>query len=209
MARRAVGRHVHAASTKQSGFSKQVEAIVKQYLPLINKFAFKFGIGTDLPRDLVNTGVIALLEAHRRFIPSKSVRFGTYAYEYIRGAMLNYIRTERFHGGIGHDMPEFVSFERFVAETNSTGTDSPSDRHDVIGDLSSEIALIETIDRERKVLILEAALARLTSSERTVIRLLFFEDGTQRRAAARLGVSEPRVSALVRTSLRKLRNIVA
>src|SRR5437773_2340298 len=125
MARRAVGQHVHTASAEQISFSEQVEAIVKQYLPLINRFAFKFGIGTDLPPDLVNTGVIALLEAHRRFLPSKNVQFGTYAYEYIRGAMLNYIRAESSHGGIGGDVADFVSFERPIAEVSSTEADSP------------------------------------------------------------------------------------
>lgn len=44
--------------------------------------------------DLVQEGLLGLLEAARRFDPSRQVAFGTYAYYYIRGRILAVLRSE-------------------------------------------------------------------------------------------------------------------
>jgi RNA polymerase sigma factor for flagellar operon FliA len=69
--------------------------LLKQYLPLVRNVAGRMAIG--FPRsveltDLINTGVIGLVEAFRNFDPRRGVKFETYAVPRIRGAILDELR---------------------------------------------------------------------------------------------------------------------
>ncbi len=69
--------------------------LLKQYLPLVRNVAGRMAIG--FPRsvelqDLINTGVIGLVEAFSNFDPSRGVKFETYAVPRIRGAILDELR---------------------------------------------------------------------------------------------------------------------
>jgi len=69
--------------------------LLKQYLPLVRNVAGRMAIG--FPRsvelsDLINTGVIGLVEAFRNFDPDRGVKFETYAVPRIRGAILDELR---------------------------------------------------------------------------------------------------------------------
>ncbi|MEP0827860.1 MAG: FliA/WhiG family RNA polymerase sigma factor [bacterium] len=69
--------------------------LLKQYLPLVRNVAGRMAIG--FPRsvelaDLINTGVIGLVEAFRNFDPTRGVKFETFAVPRIRGAILDELR---------------------------------------------------------------------------------------------------------------------
>lgn len=69
--------------------------LLRQYLPLVRNVAGRMAIG--FPRsvelsDLINTGVIGLVEAFSNFDPSRGVKFETYAVPRIRGAILDELR---------------------------------------------------------------------------------------------------------------------
>jgi RNA polymerase sigma factor for flagellar operon FliA len=69
--------------------------LLQQYLPLVRNVAGRMAIG--FPRsvelqDLINTGVIGLVEAFSNFDPSRGVKFETYAVPRIRGAILDELR---------------------------------------------------------------------------------------------------------------------
>lgn len=69
--------------------------LLKKYLPLVRNVAGRMAIG--FPRsvelsDLINTGVIGLVEAFRNFDPGRGVKFETYAVPRIRGAILDELR---------------------------------------------------------------------------------------------------------------------
>jgi RNA polymerase sigma factor for flagellar operon FliA len=69
--------------------------LLKQYLPLVRNVAGRMALG--FPRsvelsDLINTGVIGLVEAFKNFDPSRGVKFETYAVPRIRGAILDELR---------------------------------------------------------------------------------------------------------------------
>lgn len=69
--------------------------LVSQYLPLVRLHAGRLALG--LPAhvnrdDLVQAGVLGLLEALQRFDPSRGVRFESFAALRIRGAMLDELR---------------------------------------------------------------------------------------------------------------------
>jgi RNA polymerase sigma factor for flagellar operon FliA len=72
------------------------EDLIKQHLKLVSYIASRLAIG--LPswvdrRDLINAGVIGLVDAVNNFDPSKGVKFESYASTRIRGAMLDELRS--------------------------------------------------------------------------------------------------------------------
>ncbi|MDD5425260.1 MAG: FliA/WhiG family RNA polymerase sigma factor [candidate division Zixibacteria bacterium] len=71
------------------------QALLNKYLPLVRNVATRMAMG--FPRsvelsDLINTGVIGLIEAFGNFDPSRGVKFETYAVPRIRGAILDELR---------------------------------------------------------------------------------------------------------------------
>ena len=74
---------------------KKRDNVIRQYLKLVSFVAGRLAMG--LPswvdkRDLVNAGVIGLIDAVNNFDPAKGVKFETYAVNRIRGAMLDELR---------------------------------------------------------------------------------------------------------------------
>jgi RNA polymerase sigma factor for flagellar operon FliA len=72
------------------------QRLLEQYLPLVKNVAGRMALG--FPKsvelsDLINTGVIGLIEALSNFDPSRGVKFETYAVPRIRGAILDELRS--------------------------------------------------------------------------------------------------------------------
>ena len=75
--------------------SLQPEALLEEYLPLI-----RFHAGQLMRRtpdsvemnDLINSGVLGLLDAASRYDPSRDVQFNTFVAYRVRGAMVDYLR---------------------------------------------------------------------------------------------------------------------
>jgi RNA polymerase sigma factor for flagellar operon FliA len=70
--------------------------LLSRYLPLVRNVAGRMAI--NFPRsvelsDLINTGVIGLIEAFRNYDPARGVKFETYAVPRIRGAILDELRS--------------------------------------------------------------------------------------------------------------------
>ena len=70
---------------------------VMDYLPLVKYVVGKFMI--YLPahldqEDLIESGILGLIEAAERFKEDKGVKFKTYAYHRIRGSVLDYLRLQ-------------------------------------------------------------------------------------------------------------------
>ncbi len=71
------------------------QRLLNMYLPLVRNVATRMAMG--FPRsveltDLINTGVIGLIEAFGNFDPDRGVKFETYAVPRIRGAILDELR---------------------------------------------------------------------------------------------------------------------
>ena len=71
------------------------QKLLSKYVPLVRNVATRMAMG--FPRsveltDLVNTGVIGLIEAFGNFDPRRGVKFETYAVPRIRGAILDELR---------------------------------------------------------------------------------------------------------------------
>jgi RNA polymerase sigma factor FliA len=71
------------------------DRMLNQYLPLVKNVASRMALGFPKSvelHDLVNTGVIGLIEAFNNFDPGRGVKFETYAVPRIRGAILDELR---------------------------------------------------------------------------------------------------------------------
>jgi RNA polymerase sigma factor FliA len=91
-ATRQYGRHKQQAPADSDN---QREAQLVDCLPLVKYIAGRLAIG--LPRsvemdDLINAGVVGLIDAHHNFDTEKGVKFETYASLRIRGAILDELR---------------------------------------------------------------------------------------------------------------------
>ncbi len=75
--------------------NKSAEELIWEHLPLIKYLAARYAgrLPPSLDQDdLVVAGIIGLLEAARRFDPSRNIQFKTFAEFRIRGAMLDELR---------------------------------------------------------------------------------------------------------------------
>jgi len=73
------------------------DELVEEYAPLVKYIAER--LSARLPasievEDLINTGVLGLIDAIDKFAPERGVKFKTYAEFRIRGAMLDYLRRQ-------------------------------------------------------------------------------------------------------------------
>jgi RNA polymerase sigma factor for flagellar operon FliA len=76
---------------------KERDRLIEKYAPMIKHLALR--IAMRLPshielEDLINSGVIGLMDAIQKFDPEKGVRFETYAEFRIRGAILDELRAQ-------------------------------------------------------------------------------------------------------------------
>jgi len=73
------------------------DELIEEYAPLVKYIAER--LSARLPssievEDLINTGVLGLIDAIDKFVTERGVKFKTYAEFRIRGAMLDYLRRQ-------------------------------------------------------------------------------------------------------------------
>lgn len=81
--------------TGRRGRKKKSDALIMKYAPLIKYIATR--IAARLPmhieiQDLINSGVLGLMDAIEKFDPEKGVKFETYAEYRIKGSILDSLR---------------------------------------------------------------------------------------------------------------------
>ena len=188
---------IHTSQSDTPHASTAKETLVRKYTPFVQSLASRYSRNNANHRDdLIQEGFIGLLEAMRRFNPNheKSARFGTFATSYIRGYMLNYLRSEAKHAhydtldkGIGSRLDKDGSRQ---VETVVDGF---------------EYMIIRLIDlklfRRKLVFVLPC----LTLRQREILQRRFLNEEKPVEIAAELGISPARVTQLTKEALRKLR----
>ncbi|NLI16940.1 MAG: FliA/WhiG family RNA polymerase sigma factor [candidate division Zixibacteria bacterium] len=140
------------------------DRMLKQYLPLVKNVASRMALGFPKSvelNDLVNTGVIGLIEAFNNFDPARGVKFETYAVPRIRGAILDELRAldwvPRSTRAKSREIEKAVThLENRLGRTPSDGelakqlNISTDELLSAIGDVSSAtlLSLDELINRE-------------------------------------------------------------
>ncbi|NNE19292.1 MAG: sigma-70 family RNA polymerase sigma factor [Myxococcales bacterium] len=188
--------------------------LIAQHEKMVRGLAFRLRRELSLRGeldDLIAFGFGGLLEAHRRFDPGRGVRFQTFAYHRVRGAMLDGVRKMS-------DLPR-RAHERLQAPADVTPTAFPTALDQAFtrmsaalstatvlqgtfGDQSPEAALL----KNESVARLLQALPRLSPRQRVLVRGFYFEGRSIDAMARDLGISKSWASRLHRSALGELRD---
>jgi RNA polymerase sigma factor FliA len=207
------------------------DQLVNEYLPYVKRIVQR--IATHLPasvdvEDLMNVGVIGLIQAVDRYDPRRDNKFMTYAIFRIKGAVLSELRSrdflsrssrrklrelehasQRLEQGIGLDelhrtkqvsSISFISFE-------DLGISSKDEKEKLISYLmdQEDDALSQTRLKELKTG-LARAIEQLPEKERLVISLYYLDELTMKETGEVLNITESRVSQIHSQAIVRLRN---
>lgn len=162
----------------------------------------------EMRKELEQEGYLALCKAIRMYDGKHNAKLSTYAYTYIYGHLLNFIRDRKRYSSKtlnfsdidgpqsrnSEDEDEKLTFEQTLTiEDNPLGSSLIYD----------PFRIAERTSAHDKI---QSALTALTDQESQVIGLHFFQDHSLSEIADDLGVSKPRITKIMNNSLEKLRN---
>jgi len=211
---------------------KKPEEII-EYLPLVKKVAARLML--RLPAhvefdDLVGYGVLGLTEACKSFDAGKHVKFSTYAFYRIKGAMLDGLRSadwlprplrqkirrleaasEELKGTLGRLPSEAELAGRLGCEAQDVGNlliDAHQARTISFEEKIQNIASAEQDEEmeEELIKIMSDAIKTLDEKDRIAVSLYYYEGLNLKEIGAVLGVSESRVSQLLSKALAILKD---
>src|SRR3954466_8425422 len=131
---------------------RALHELIKSYMRLVISTASRFrNYGLPLS-DLVQEGVVGLMQAAARFEPERDVRFSTYAAWWIRSAMQDYIlrnwsivRT----GTTAAQKSLFFNLRRLrarIEDASGSGALTPAGRQKIADELRVEVAEVESME---------------------------------------------------------------
>ena len=191
------------------------EAFIEEHVDMVRGLAVRLRAELSLHgelEDLVAFGFGGLLEAHQRFDPGRGVRFQTFAYHRVRGAMLDGVRKMARLSRRAHErareadacsptacprppVPLETVFARVSAGLTTAG---PLHSHPS-GSPEQVLLQHESVTR------LLSAMAQLPERQRLVVRAHYFDCRSLEDIAAELGISRSWASRLHTGALRSLR----
>lgn len=202
--------------------------------PLVRKLAARVRAELDLAidfDDLVSYGMSGLVEARRRFDPSRGVRFTTYAHYRIRGAILDGVRQMARLPRRAHELRKAAealdaAAERAAAE-RAARTAKPdigatlASIDDILGQYSASYVISALGQAQRAPVSpdrathlseqrdrVNEALEHLPERERLVIVGFYFQERSLDELGSALGISKSWCSRLHTRGLRMLREVL-
>ena len=210
--------------------------VLEQYGPLVERTARRLISRTGLRSaydDLWSAGAIGLIEAGRRFDPTRGASFATFAEHRVRGAMLDELRRldhlprrlrnrtddlvktrKKLAGSLGREATvEEVATDLGVdveeASDMAALLEPPLPLESILPTLAGGEATDAAVLRAEAVRRLTEAIEKLPERLRLVLSLHYIEDLTYREIAGMLHVSEPRVCQLHGEAIGQLRKLMA
>ena len=176
---------------KRQGDIEAHTALMTAYQPLVFKLAMSFKLPESETMELIQEGMVGLLEAAESFDYGRGVAFSLFATYRIKGSMLNFLKKSSSSG--------LIYLEEELREGFSWG--------DVLameGAAPSEIA-------ERHMLQEKVCLAmnRLPLKEQQVLTGLLVDDATAQQVAETNNISLGHVYRLQKKGVRRIRGMLA
>ena len=223
------------------GYSKvdqtTVEAKLKQHSPLVRKIAMQ--VASRLPRsvqleDLIQEGMLGLLDAINRYEPKPGASFETYAKSRIRGSIYDSLREEDIIPR--HVRDRLTQIERTAEELRQTLGRPAEDQEiashlgisieDYFAVLDSSVSItvvddelpdvedesadqVRALQQKQLTSRIEAKLRDLPERERMVLALHYQQDLSFREVAYVLDLTPGRISQLHTQALVRLRGMLA
>ena len=226
-----------ARAARPHGYADSVETLVEEYAPLVRKIAwqvFSRVSRTSELDDLIQTGLIALIEASRHY-EERGFAFSTYASTRIRGAMIDQLRREADVGRSAMAANKRIqgmraALEQQLMRAPSTGEMAAAlqmsaeeyfalERSAANGRSTSLDEMVDSgaflIDDEGEAPgarfeqegvedALRQCIGRLSGREQMVLQLYFFEEMNLQEIGLTLDVSAARICQIKRDAMAKL-----
>ncbi len=204
--------------------------LIEKYMGLIKKIASKF-YNCD-KEDLVQVGVIGLLNAYKNFKDTGETQFSTYAYTYIFGEMYNLVNSARSIK-VSRDLlkiyrevmqaknklalnmgrePSLEEVALFLEQDVNKIYEAVNMAQCMVSldDEANELNLHEVIPDKKENNIdlrldLDDSFKVLNPEEQEIIRSRYYEDLTQSEVARKLNMTQVMVSRYEKKSLEKMR----
>lgn len=213
------------------------DAFVKEFEPFVRGIATRVRNELDLSCDLdelIAWGFQGLIEAQTRFDRDRDVKFNTFAYYRVRGAIIDGVRKMAYLSRRAHQMRKFAEAADDLLEQESQArAATPEVRadvqqtvqaiDDVLGKLTAAFVIAsvgqdqasapelqdETFIRAESCVRVRDAVAKLPEREAKVVRELYFEGRLLDDIAKDLGVSKSWASRIHTKALGVLKRAMA
>lgn len=218
-------------------YGESVEALVEEYAPLVRRIAWqvfsRVARSSELD-DLVQTGLIALIEASRHY-EERGYAFATYASTRIRGAMIDQLRREADVGRSAMAANKRLQTVRRTLEQQLMRAPTPGEMAAAFGMSAEEYFALEknaahgratsldelldggaflladeedgadtACEQEDMLAALQACIGRLSEREQLVLQLYFFEELNLQEIGLTLDVSAARVCQIKRDAMARV-----
>lgn len=150
--------------------------------------------------ELISLGYMGLVEALRRYDPSRGVPFGAFAAVRVRGAMIDWLRQL---DPVSREERARLRSSDEIASVTLVDFACAKDQAE-----PGANAVDELLRQERRAL-LEYALGQLSERERSVVQRYFFEEQSLKSIGEELKVTESRVCQIVGAAVARLRSLVS
>ncbi len=200
--------------------------LIKESEGLIYKIASKYSMYYSI-EDLYQVGTIGVIKAYKNYKRDKSVKFSTYAYKYILGEIIEFIRCDRNI----KVSEEYMSLYKRYLSIKSMLT-SKLEREPSFSEISSFMEIdegvlrnvIETIaftkstdesdydygnDKREEIdnkILLDNELSSMDEFDRSLIEFRYYQGYTQSETADALGVSQVKVSRQEKLILSRMKS---
>ncbi len=208
-----------------------VEELIEDTVPLIKDIASNF---YNVPfEDLLQAGKLGVLKALKKYRFDGSVKFSTYAYNYIFGEMFDFVMKNRkvkvskdylrlakkielsknaLTLNLGR-VPTYEELGQFLGLTPFEVMEGINVNNEMVSfdaesenarDLYETIPIVERVSLDDKIT-LQSGLDMLSEPDKKILEYRYFEDLTQSETAKKMGMTQVMISRYETRSLKQLR----
>lgn len=213
----------------------RADSELQAHQELVEKVVRRLSRELDLscdPEDLRAWGQQGLLEAQQRFDATRGVRFSTFAYYRVRGAVIDGVRKQGWLRRRAYAKLKALEATDLVSEPvgeleAQQRSESAEQRAARIGDLLGKISAAyllsalgqgddaapetpeDQVDQAMTRQVVQRDLAGLPERERALLQAVYFDGATIEEAGARLGLSKSWASRMHAKALERMRKSLA
>lgn len=178
-------------SLRASGDMQAHTKLMTAYQPLVFKIAMSFKVNESETMELIQEGMVGLLEAAESFDYTKGVAFSLFATYRIKGSILNFLKKSSNYGVIS--LEEELQEGVLLKDVLVTDAALPSE-------IAEKHALLEKVNQ---------AMGRLPVKEQKVLTSLFVDDAPAQHVAWENDISLGHVYRLQKKGVRRIRGMLS
>ena len=167
------------------------QRLMTAYQPLVFKIATSFKLGEAETLELIQEGMVGLLEAAENYDYKRKVAFSLFASHRIRGSMIDFLRQSSAKGLLYLDSELVQGYT--LSDALPSAAASPTE-------LAEQKLLCEKV---------EQAMQRLPEKEQQVLQEMYFEDRPAQAVAEAIDVSLGHVYRLQKQGVRRIRGMLS